>query len=98
MQNIRFNRKEGIFLDMLELSVIVALSILLVIAILYYTKGKMRFAKLLFGMCSGVVLLFPVQYLLTYLGYGISVNIFTIAISAILGVPGVALISALCLV
>lgn len=85
-------------MDMLELSIIVALGILLVILVAHYTKGKMRFAKTLFGICSGVALLFPVQYLLAYLGYGITVNIFTISISAVLGVPGVALITALCLV
>lgn len=78
-----------------EIGLILSLILLFVIMCVYYSKCKHKFVKILFGLCSGIVFLYPVKLILSNFGYVIDINIITISISAILGVPGVALIAAL---
>ncbi|WMJ24425.1 pro-sigmaK processing inhibitor BofA family protein [Paludicola sp. MB14-C6] len=78
-----------------EIVLMISLIILFVIMCVYYSKCKHKFIKILFGFCSGIVLLYPVKLILSSFGHIIDINIITISISAILGIPGVALIAAL---
>lgn len=68
--------------------------LLFVILVMIYSKKKRLIGKLLYGGISGVAVLYPVQLALSAAGYEISWNLFTIAVSAVLGLPGVALLAA----
>ena len=72
--------------------------LLFIILVMIYSKGKHPIGKLFLGGISGVAALFPVQMALSAAGYEISWNLFTIAVSAVLGLPGVALLAAAVLV
>lgn len=82
-------------MDLFEIALLSSLIILFVLMIAYYSKCKQKIVKLLFGICSGIVLLFPVQLILASLGVNISINILTLSVSGILGIPGVILITAI---
>lgn len=78
-----------------ECLVLGCLLLFAVILFIYYTKSKKKISKLLFGAGSGVVMLFPAYWILSALGYSFTINIFTVSISVVLGIPGVILVSAL---
>lgn len=77
---------------MTEGILIAGLIILSVIMIVYYIKSKKKVSKFLVGVGSGLGSLLVFSYILGGAGYALSLNFVTIAISAILGIPGVALI------
>lgn len=77
-----------------EFFLVVGIIVLMVIMIYYYAKCKRRFTKLLFGAISGAGLLFPACWILNAMGYVFSVNVFTVSVSVVLGMPGVILLSA----
>lgn len=77
---------------MKEIILTISLIILAVIMIVYYSKCKRKFAKILFGVLSGVAVLYPVQIMISALGGDLYVNLFTISVSAVLGIPGVVLL------
>ncbi|MEG0692416.1 MAG: pro-sigmaK processing inhibitor BofA family protein [Oscillospiraceae bacterium] len=79
-------------MDIKEIILTAGVIILAVIMIVYYSKCKRKFTKILFGLFSGVAVLYPVQILIAALGGSLYVNIFTISVSAILGIPGVVLL------
>jgi pro-sigmaK processing inhibitor BofA len=81
-------------MNTLELFLIAGLILLFIIMCIYYSKCKQKFIKVLFGLCSGIVVLYPVKLILSSFGILININIITITIAAILGIPGVALIVA----
>ena len=85
-------------MELFEIALVASLIILLVIFMSYYAKSKHRFVKILFGICSGVAFLFPVKLILVYFGYQFSINIITLCISSILGIPGVALMAAIAII
>ena len=66
--------------------------ILCVIMFVYYIKSKKKISKFIVGVGSGLGSLLACSYILNGVGYAISVNFATLSISAILGIPGVALI------
>lgn len=68
--------------------------LLSVIMFIYYAKSRRRFTKMFFGAMSGAALLFPAHWLLSAFGAVLSVNVFTVSVSLILGAPGVLLLSA----
>ncbi len=82
-------------MDIFEICLLATLLILFVIIIYYYAKCKKRFSKIIFGFCSGIAFLFPAKLILGYFGYQLSINIITLAISSIIGIPGVAIIVAM---
>lgn len=80
-------------MDINEILVLLSMSILLVLNLVFYSKCKKKFSSFLFGSISGVVLLYPLSIILGSIGYSLTTNIFTIATSVILGIPGVILVS-----
>ncbi|MEG2428926.1 MAG: pro-sigmaK processing inhibitor BofA family protein [Oscillospiraceae bacterium] len=72
---------------------IIILAILAVIMIIYYAKSNKKIVKLLLGVFSGIVLLYPLHYLLALMGISLAVNYTTIAISGILGIAGLTLLT-----
>ena len=76
-----------------EIFLLCGVILLAVIMCIYYSKCKHRFAKLLFGAGSGALLLFPAHWIVTALGQALAVNVFTLAVSAVLGAPGVLLLA-----
>ncbi len=81
-------------MDGQEWILVAGIAILLVITCAYYSKSKKRIRKMLFGSLSGIAVLYPVQLAMSSFGYGISMNLFTVAVSAVLGIPGVVLLAA----
>ena len=79
-------------MDINELVLTGGLILLAIVMIAYYAKCKRKFSKLLFGLFSGVLVLYPAQMMITALGGSLYVNIFTVSVSAILGIPGVVLL------
>ncbi|MFZ2537426.1 MAG: pro-sigmaK processing inhibitor BofA family protein [Oscillospiraceae bacterium] len=79
-------------MDIKEVVLTISIIILAVIMLVYYSKCKRKFTKLLFGLFSGIVVLYPVQIMITAMGGSLYVNIFTLCVSAILGIPGVVLL------
>lgn len=55
----------------------------------YYLVTKSRFKKFLFSSTTGVLSLFLLNILSSFMGLTISMNVLTITISIILGIPGV---------
>lgn len=88
--------KRGDSMDIKEVFIIAGLFILLVIICMYYAKCKCGFLKkvcfLFFGALSGMAVLYPTQLILSHFGYAFSINLFTLSVSGILGIPGVALL------
>lgn len=80
-------------MDSQEMLLLGFLLVLLAIMCVYYAKSQKRIRKLLFGALSGVILLFPVQLILSGLGYAITINLFTVTTAAILGIPGTILLT-----
>lgn len=76
-----------------EWFVVGGIVVLAVLMIMYYTKSSKRIRKLLFGSLSGVALLYPAQLVLSSMGYAISMNLFTVSTSVVLGIPGVLLLA-----
>lgn len=68
--------------------------ILFVIMGCYYARSNKKFRKMLFGTLSGVAVLYPATLIMTAFGLTLSMNLFNVAVSAILGIPGVVLIVA----
>lgn len=75
-----------------EAYLVVGIIILAVIMCIYYAKSKHRFTKLLFGAVTGVGMLYAAHFLLSAAGISLSANLFTLSVSAILGIPGVILL------
>lgn len=71
---------------------VAGLVLLAVIMLVYYAKSKRRFTKMFVGAMSGAALLFPAQWILAAMGAALSVNLFTVSVSVILGIPGVLLL------
>lgn len=80
-----------------EIIVLIVLAFLFIIMCSYYAKRKRGIVKFIFGVSSGIIFLFPVQLILGSFGIHISINILTLTIAGILGIPGVVLITALSL-
>ncbi len=80
-------------MDSQEMLLLGFLLVLLAIMCVYYAKSQKRIRKLLFGALSGVILLFPIQLILSGLGYAITINLFTVTAAAILGIPGTILLT-----
>lgn len=80
-----------------EIIVLGIVAVLAVAMLWFYAKSKNKIVKLLFGACSGIGVLFPAGYILEAVGYGrcLPVNVFTLSVSGILGIPGVALMAAI---
>lgn len=79
-------------MDGSEVWLVAAIIILAVIMCIYYSKSKHRFTKLLFGALTGVGMLYAAHFLLAAAGITLSANLFTLSVSAILGIPGVVLL------
>lgn len=77
-----------------EIILLVGLLALAAVMFIYYSKCKRPIPKILFGFGSGLLVLYPVQWILGSMGYAITFNIFTASVSVILGIPGVALLVA----
>lgn len=81
-------------MDLPEMLLLGGLLLLMTIMCGYYLKSRRRIVKLLFGSLSGVALLFPAQLILNGCGVPFAMNLFTVSVSAVLGIPGVALLTA----
>ena len=77
---------------MIEGIIIGSLIILCIVMMGYYIKSKRKISKFLVGVGSGIGSLLIVSYILENIGYDLSVNVISIIISGILGIPGVAVI------
>lgn len=75
-----------------EMLLLGGLIVLMAIMCGYYARSKKRIRKLLFGSLSGVALLFPAQMILTGMGQAIMLNLFTVSVAAVLGIPGTVLL------
>lgn len=75
-----------------ELILTAGVIILLVVMIGYYSKCSHKLKKLLFGSLSGVAVLYPASLIIGAMGYGLTMNLFTVSVSVLLGIPGVALL------
>lgn len=62
------------------------------IMLIYYFKNKKKLRCLLFGTLSGAIALIVVHYLGTYLGELVPLSGLSIAVSLILGIPGVVML------
>ncbi|MBQ7288368.1 MAG: pro-sigmaK processing inhibitor BofA family protein [Clostridia bacterium] len=70
--------------------VLVTVGVLFVLLFLIFArKTKSAFKTILLFACSGVSILFLLFFLKPYIGLQLSVNPFTVGISAALGIPGV---------
>lgn len=81
-------------MNTMEIIITVVLFLLLILMAWYYMKCKQKFVKMLFGICSGVLMLYPAQMILSNFDVAININVMTVSLSAILGIPGVILIVA----
>lgn len=73
--------------------IIAAVIVLLFIIMLwYYKNAKRRISKFLFGVISGVVMLYPAGFIVSAMGGVLNVNLFSVAVSSVLGIPGVAVL------
>ncbi|MEI4771956.1 pro-sigmaK processing inhibitor BofA family protein [Psychrobacillus sp. FJAT-51614] len=78
--------------------VIIACSLVLLMLLMFrksFSSIMERFSILLFRLGFSVLLLFGVHLLLGSFGYNIPVNLFTGAVVAVLGIPGVASVVAI---
>lgn len=76
-----------------EIGLVISLIIQLVIMFKYYSTCNKKFSKFCFGFSSGILSLYPTIYIATHFGGSITINIFTITVASILGLPGTALIA-----
>lgn len=76
-----------------EIGLIVLLIILFFIMIKYYSSCSKKFSKFCFGFSSGIITLYPAIYVISHFGGNISINIFTLTIASVLGIPGTILIA-----
>lgn len=67
--------------------------ILFIINILYCKNIRHPWKSGFLGSISGILALIPATFLLHYFGFALTVNLFTMVLSAILGIPGVILCS-----
>lgn len=79
-------------MDIKEIILTITIVLLCIVMGMYYSKCKGKFKKILFGFISGVAVLYPVQIMISAMGGIFYVNIFTVSVSAILGIPGVILL------
>lgn len=79
-------------MDIKEIILALCIAALTVIMLVFYSKCRKRFSKILFGFLSGVIVLYPVQMVVSAVGGMLSVNLFTLSVSAVLGIPGVVLL------
>lgn len=63
--------------------------IILIINIMYYKSTKYPWRNGLIGSIGGIVIMIPTQLILQYLGFSLMINYFTLAVSLLLGIPGV---------
>lgn len=80
-------------LSIYEIGLILLLIIQFIIMIKYYLSCSKRFSKLCFGFASGIATLYPTLLVISYFGGQISINIFTLSVVSILGIPGTLLIA-----
>lgn len=66
------------------------LGVLAVLVLRQILQHRSPLKALTFGVLSGVLTLFPVSYLLAQAGVHLAINGATLAIAAVLGIPGVA--------
>jgi len=80
-------------MDWKEYVLLGVLLLLFVVMYLYYSKCKRKFGKVLLGALSGVAVLYPVQLVLAAMGFSVTMNLFTVSVAVILGIPGVVLLA-----
>ena len=83
---------KGVFL-LTEWILTSVLVLLLLFQLLLWHKKRKKLAGFCFNAFTGLLTLFPVSFLITQAGLSLPVNFLTGAASAILGAPGVALLS-----
>lgn len=70
-----------------------ALILLLLLQLWIWHRKRKKLAGLCFNACTGLIALFPMSFLLAQAGLSLPVNFLTVTASAVLGAPGVALLS-----
>lgn len=75
-------------MNFFDIGLIAIVLLSIIIMGVYYIKSKHTIRNLFIGSVSGVATLFIAKYALSQFAVVVSVNIFTIIISLILGVPG----------
>ena len=78
---------------MTEWDIAAIIIFLFLIEIIIWHKKKKKLVGICFNVCTGLLALFPVSYLLSQAGISLPVNLMTGTASAVLGPPGVALLS-----
>jgi hypothetical protein len=81
-------------MDWQEICLLGGIFVLFTVMFVYYRRCQGGLRRALLGGLTGIALLYPAQWILTSFGYALSFNLFTIAVSALLGIPGVALLIA----
>lgn len=81
-----------------ELMFTASIIVLAVIMITYYTKTKKRLSKFIFGVGSGIGGLYLISMIVSNMGFQLPINLLTLTVSGILGVPGAVLLLAIMLV
>lgn len=76
-----------------EIFLVIGIVILAVAMFIFYSKSSKRFTKLIFGAFTGTGSLFLAHWILTSAGYVLSMNLFTFSVAAVMGIPGVLLLS-----
>lgn len=76
-----------------ELFLTIGLVVIAALMLWYYAVTGKRIRKLIFGSVSGLLLLYPAQWIVTAMGGVMTVNLFTTTVAALLGIPGVAVLS-----
>lgn len=74
-----------------ELILAIGLIIIAILMLWYYAVTAKRLRKFFFGVASGLLILFPAQWIVAAMGGFMTVNLFTTTVAALLGIPGVAL-------
>lgn len=81
-------------IDIKEIYLCAGIIVLFVVMLGYYIKTKRRFVKLFAGVLCGIGALYPAGFIVAALGGVLQLNVFTASVSALLGIPGVLMLSA----
>ena len=67
----------------------IVLGVVAILVVRQYLNHRTPLKALLFGTLSGVLTLFPMSFFLAQAGIVLSINAASLAVAAVLGIPGV---------
>ena len=79
---------------MTEGMLLTGIGVLFIVMGMYYARSRRRYRKMLFGSLTGIAALYPASLAMAAAGFPVTMNLFNVTVSAILGIPGVLLLLA----